>query len=112
MFVGGNTGVMRKRHDLESRRRLVERWQQSGLAAEEFAREAGVSYSSLCRWRREFGPAPAFAEVVARDVVADERTDGGGMHAGVEIAFPTGVLVRVGSEVDESLLRRVVRVLA
>jgi hypothetical protein len=104
---------MKKRHNLESRRRVFDRWQQSGLAAEEFARQSGVSYSSLCRWRREFDrAAPAFVEVVADHGAADEPVDGGGMHVGVEIAFPTGVVVRVGCEVDEPLLRRVVRAVA
>lgn len=105
---------MPKRFDPQSRRRILDRWRRSGLSSHEFARQAGVSYSTLYKWRRELGNTAAFVEAVARDAVLPARPVGAGAGAGsaVEIALLTGVVVRVGRDVDEALLRRVVRALA
>jgi hypothetical protein len=103
---------MSKRHDRKTRRRLVAQWQQSGLTARQFADQAGVSSTTFDRWRREVGSSAAFVEVVARDAASPARAVGGGIDPAVEIALPGGVVVRVGHDVDEVLLRRVVRALA
>ena len=98
---------MPNRRDLQSRRRILKRWTRSGLSSHEFARQAGVSHSTLYKWRRELGRA-AFVEAVAGDPV----TPGGpeGIEAGslIQIGLPCGAVVQVGRDVDEALLRRVV----
>ena len=81
-----------------------------------FACQAGVSYSSLCRWRREFRVAAcpattAFVEVVARDTSSPASPAGGGIDPALEIVLAAGIVVRVGHDVDDALLRRVVRAL-
>ena len=38
---------------MEHRRELVERWNRSGLSAEEFATSHGFGGGSLLRWERE-----------------------------------------------------------
>jgi len=71
-----------------------------------------VSSTTLERWRREVARSAAFVEVVARDAALPARAVGAGIDRSVEIALPGGVVVRVGHDVDEVLLRRVVRALA
>ena len=75
----------------EERARVLARWTKGGLGAEEFARQAGVSRSSLGRWKRALGataqtvrPSPALVEVPApvscHGAVAEVMTNGGAVR--------------------------------
>ena len=99
---------MRTRHDAEARRHAVEQWQRSGLGAKEFAGQAGVCYSTLYKWRRELGNGAAFVEVVPREAASAPRPVAPSIDAAVEIALPTGVVVRIARDVDQAMVRRVV----
>ena len=77
----------------EERARVLARWTKGGLGAEEVARQAGVSRSSLGRWKRALGataqavtavtPSPALVEVpapVSQGAVAEVMTNGGAVR--------------------------------
>jgi transposase-like protein len=102
---------MSKRRDPEARRRILDQWKRSDLSSHAFARRVGVSYSTLYKWRRELGARATFVEVVPRGAAVPARPSRAGIDPAVEIALPTGVVVRVGRDVDEALLRLVVRAL-
>ena len=74
----------------DERARVLARWTKGGLGAEEVARQAGVSRSSLGRWKRALGPtaqtvtpSPALVEVpapVSQGAVAEVMTNGGAVR--------------------------------
>jgi transposase len=105
----------------------VERWEQSGLTAKEFATELDVSPKSLSLWKwklhREGGETESAR---AADEVTRRRSAGGsttparflelvpGLPSGappLEVVFSSGVCVRVPSGFDERTLARVVAIL-
>ena len=92
------------------RRGPVSRWLASGEQASAFAATHGVHFTSLYRWRREFDRDGAFLEVVAADP-RDPR-EGSAFAWNVEVALPSGAILRVGDRADEEFLRRVARALS
>jgi len=104
---------MKKRHDAEARRRILKRWRRSGLSSHAFARQAGVSFATLYRWRRELEPEAGekFIELVGRDAAKHGRIDAGELASALEIALPAGIVIRVGCGADEALVRVVVQAL-
>ncbi len=92
------------------RRGLVSRWLASGEPASAFAARHGVHFTSLYRWRREFDRDGAFLEVVAADP-RDPR-EGPAFACNVEVALPSGAILRVGDRADDEFLRRVARALS
>ena len=78
--AGGGRGRCRPGSRLSRQQRceLAARFEQSGLSAARFARQAGVSSSSLLRWRSKFAgrrdtgspPAGGFAQVQLAGVPA------------------------------------------
>jgi hypothetical protein len=84
------------------RRRILRRWDDSGLSAHDFAPVVGVPVSTLYSWRkRDRSPAPAFVELA----LAPEHA---AAPAPIEIALPRGLVVRVGAGFDPDVLRRAV----
>jgi transposase-like protein len=101
---------MSRRHDEAARRRIVERWERSGLPARRFAARAGVSPWTLYKWRRALRHGAAgFVELISEEPVRPAR---GELDAAIEITLPGGTVVRVGRGVSEAWLRRVVVTLA
>jgi transposase len=105
----------------------VERWQDSGLTAKEFAAELDVSANSLTFWKwklRKVQPGTAAGRVrgkrekLPRDVgvpakflrlvptVKSERA-----IAALELILPRGVTLRVPRDFDEATLVRLVELL-
>jgi len=101
----------------------VERWQDSGLTAKEFAAELDVSPSSLAYWklklRRERGTggkveahgaqpsvaaAPKFLQLLPTTTDAD-------VGAPLELVLRGGVVVRVPRGFDEPTLARLISVI-
>jgi transposase-like protein len=92
------------------RRGLVSRWLAVGVPASAFAARYGVHFTSLYRWRRELDRDGTLVEVVAADP-RDPR-EGPVFAWNVEVALPSGAILRVGDRADEELLRRVARALS
>ena len=98
-------------------RRVLGRWQRSGLTLREFGEKRGIPLSTLSWWRRVFRDASAedgngsSAEhpVVFTEVPKPAKVPR--MAAVVEIVLPSGHLVRVPAGADTSTLRRVLQAL-
>jgi hypothetical protein len=95
----------------------VERWRESGLRANEFAAELGVSAATLAQWKyrlaaeaRSAAPSPATTERVAFVEVSATAEPTVPAKAAAESTFeivlPRGITVRVPSGFDASALRR------
>ena len=108
----------------------IERWQDSGLTAKEFAAEIDVPATSLSYWKwklRQDARAPGAAS--AEEVITDlpkrrrrsaatprflelvERPTDLDVAPMLEVVLCTGVVVRVPSQFDEATLRRVATLL-
>ena len=94
-------------------RRMLARWQRSGLTLREFGEQRGISLSTLSWWRRVFqsagdeaenGTAVAFTEVLPPANLP--RTP-----AVLEIVLSSGHLVRVPAGADTDTLQRVLQTL-
>ena len=105
----------------------VERWQQSGLTAKEFAVELDVSPKSLSFWKwklhREGGPTASVGDASevedGRSVTTSKAAPRflelvPGMPRGappLEVVLSSGVSVRVPAGFDERMLARVIAIL-
>lgn len=101
----------RKRRSDSERTDIVERWQQSGLVAREFAAQQGLNVSSLYLWRQQLraaqqqpaldaeGRKPAFSELR----LATEKPQ----SIDVEIVARNGLVVRVRADISVRALRQV-----
>jgi hypothetical protein len=98
-------------------RRVLGRWQRSGLTLREFGEKRGIPVSTLSWWRRVFrdagaeqmNGAPAENPVVFTEVPPPanvRRTP-----SVLEIVLPSGHLVRVPAGADTGTLRRVLQAL-
>jgi hypothetical protein len=94
---------------------LIDQWRAAGCTARVFARERGVSVSTLFRWRRRLAAATPDADrrppdaghlVPVRLVSALE--DGA---TALEVTLTTGDQIRIGSGVTPETLRCGVQVL-
>jgi transposase len=119
-------GERRRMWSEEQKQLIVAEAMQPGALVAEVARRWGIGTGLIYTWRRqmrrgELGamPVPAFAEVTVTafstmaepeplapppemSVAADDRGAGR-----IEVALPCGATVRVGRDVDEAALRRV-----
>jgi hypothetical protein len=115
------------RADREEWAKVVQRWQDSGLTAREFASEMGLKATTLSYWKwrlkRESEPSfkearrgskarsahltlPRFVEVSATKTESVEAT-----HAPLELVMARCV-VRIPNGFDDNTLRRVLALLA
>jgi transposase len=97
------------------------RWRDSGLSVSEFCWREEVSPPSFYQWRKRLRRAPNSGsrgtgvpvfvpvEVVSSAGVPSPLAGGVTEGALVEVVTPRGVTVRIGSQVDESRLRSVLR---
>lgn len=81
------------------------RWRASGQSREQFARAQGLSPSTLYRWTQQG------TEEKAQRGFAEIRVVGSVAGAPLEIAHPSGCVVRVRGGVDEAQLAAVLRAL-
>src|SRR4051812_45880956 len=121
-------GERRRMWSDEQKRLIVLEAMQPGALATEVARRWGVGTGLIYTWRRqmrqgEFGampvPAPTFAQVTVAPAPAmaepeppaltpEVPVEAGDRGVGqIEVALPCGATVRVGRDVDEAALRRV-----
>jgi len=106
-------------------RRLVERWERSGLSQATFCRQQGLRYERFLWWRKRFGGKPAAVArrkglgasrsgpklefVPVRLKVPEAVT--AGSDWGCELVMGAGTRVRLRREPDPELLLRIVGVL-
>jgi transposase len=123
-------GERRRAWTVEQKRLIVAEAMQPGVTATEVARRWGIGTGLLYTWRQQFFagelgeppmPAPAFVQVSLAPPAQPEAAPahppavkaGTALAAGqMEIVLPGGAVVRVGSDVDGSALRRVLVALA
>jgi len=104
------------------RRRILDRWDRSGLSASAFAPTVGVSPWTLYAWRQRTrggrlasgggdcrvpstAIVPAFVEISA---IGDHAADHGDGEGRIEISLPRDLTVRVAPGFDADTLRRAV----
>ncbi|MHC4252929.1 MAG: IS66 family insertion sequence element accessory protein TnpA [Planctomycetota bacterium] len=86
--------------------RIVADWRRSGLGVRAFCRKRGVGEHSFYAWRRRLRDEGA-ASVAAKGRFLPVRVvSRGPAGAGIEIEFPTGHVVRAGSDVEADALAR------
>ena len=95
----------------ESRARAtLEDWRRSGLSAAKYAKRAGVSGTTLTRWRARFGDSevssPRFARVVLRESPKAVARD----ECEYVIEVGNGRRIRVGAGFDADELGRLLAV--
>ena len=119
-------GERRRMWSEEQKQRIVAEAMQPGALVTEVARRWGIGTGLIYTWRRqmrqgELGamPVPAFAELTVTPPPAmaepepvaapPEVPAKAGAHdpGRIEVALPCGATVRVGRDVDEAALRRV-----
>lgn len=110
------SGVMAGKSTRQEWAKRVERWQDSGLTAAEFAAEAGINPRTLTYWKWKLGkerggrgrrkrsaePKVEFVEVASL---------AGAVPAPIELVVDGRYVVRVSSGADVELLSRVLEVL-
>jgi|MudIll2142460700_1097286.scaffolds.fasta_scaffold29883_4 transposase-like protein len=97
-------------------RRVLARWERSGLALSEFARRQGIAPSTLGWWRYVFRhagrrgtPSPPRARARFVEVKRDEAPSAS--PAVLEVVLRTGQVLRVPADFDVARLRAVVTAL-
>jgi hypothetical protein len=98
-------------------RRVLARWQRSGLTLREFGEKRGIPPSTLSWWRRVFrhageedgNGAAAETPVVFTEVPPPANVPR--TSAVLEIVLPSGHLVRVPAGADSATLQRVLQAL-
>ena len=98
-------------------RRVLARWQRSGLTLHEFGEKRGIPPSTLSWWRRVFrhaGDEEGNGAAAENPVVFTEvplPTNVARTSAVLEIVLPSGHLVRVPAGADTDTLQRVLQAL-
>jgi len=98
-------------------RRVLARWQRSGLTLREFGEKRGIPPSTLSWWRRVFRDAGAEdvnGSSAENPVVFTEVPQPANVPRTpsiLEIVLPSGHLVRVPAGADTGTLRRVLQAL-
>jgi len=101
-------------------RRMLARWQRSGLTLREFGQQRGIPLSTLTWWRQVFRRAgepvnAASKSVPARDAVVFTEVPRPATvptpSAVLEIVLRSGHVVRVPSGADTTTLQRVLQAL-
>ncbi len=121
-------GERRRMWSDEQKQLIVAEAMQPGALVTEVARRWGVGTGLIYTWRRQMrqgelgampvpapsfaqvtvAPPPTFAEPEPASPMPEVRTEADGSDAGlIEVALPCGATVRVGRDVDEAALRRV-----
>ena len=98
-------------------RRVLARWQRSGLTLREFGKKRGIPASTLSWWRQVFrrageeevNGAAAENAVVFTEVPKPAKVPG--TPVGLEIVLHNGHMVRVPTGADSDTLRRVLQAL-
>ena len=98
-------------------RRVLGRWQRSGLTLREFGEKRGIPPSTLSWWRQVFRRAneeegnSAAAENAVVFTEVPKPSNVPRTSAVLEIVLPSGHLVRVPAGADTGTLRRVLQAL-
>jgi len=99
----------RRRRSADERSVVVERWQQSGLTASDFAAQEGLNASSLYLWRKQLKAAASDGEAGERKQVFSELrlSAASAQPSHVEVVARNGRVVRVHGGIDARTLQQV-----
>ena len=101
-----STGQAAEERTAYWRERIAEQ-ERSGIPVQQFCKEKGVTEQSFYVWRKRLRKqAPARFAVVETGAARQQAA-----KTGLELVLVTGERLRIGSEVDLSLLRRIVEAL-
>jgi transposase-like protein len=85
--------------------------ERTDLSLRAFAEQHGIDVQRLYRWKRELRREVSDVEPVRFEELVVRRSKMENDAAGIEIVVPSGCVVRIGADFDESMLRRVLAVL-
>ena len=94
------------------RGRLLEELEESGLSVAAFARERRISAWTIYSWRRQKRERQVQKEDGSAPFIQVKVAPSGSFPAPLEVELNDGVRVRVPSDFDEHVLRRLLGVLA
>jgi hypothetical protein len=107
----------RRHRTPKEKARILREHRRSGLSLLAFARQQGLCYASLLRWRARPPTRPTPAGVVARfDAQADPRfvrvkIEGDGLSGDYVVSWPGGRSLKIPSHFEPESLRRLLSVL-
>lgn len=103
----------RVRTSLEQRRLILAEFERSGLSAVQFAKQAGLKYSTLAAWvlreRRSKSPSPAPAVRLLEAVASPAQ---GGTSSALILQLPGGARLEVNNTPQAALAAELIRALA
>ena len=106
------TGPERRRSWTEDQKRaLVSEAFAPGAVVTDVARRADLSATLLYRWRRQFGAADGFAQVMIAGPAAEARGTVSPVPA-IEIDFANGIRVRLPASIPPELAAVIVKALS
>ena len=91
--------------------RILRKHGRSGLSLLAFARQHGLCYASLLRWRARSSPRPTPADTQADPRFVRVRIEGDGLGGDYIVSWPGGRTLKVPSRFEPESLRRLLSVL-
>jgi hypothetical protein len=91
--------------------RILREHGRSGLSLLAFARQHGLCYASLLRWRARPGPRPTRAETQADPRFVRVKIEGGGLGGDYIVSGPGGRSLKIPPHFEPESLRRLLSVL-
>lgn len=95
----------------EEKARILGEHERSGLSLLAFARERGLCYASLLRWRARRLARPTPAETPADPRFVRVKIEGGGLGGDYVVSWPGGRTLKIPSQFEPESLRRLLGVL-
>ena len=95
-------------------RRAIKRWRQSGLTAQAFCTENGLSQASLYAWQRILAQRDAETVPFAQVHLLSDKTNGPCAttdNTAFELVLANGRMLRISTDFDAPALRRLLPLL-
>lgn len=91
--------------------RILREYGRSGLSLRAFARERGLCYASLLRWRAGRLPRPTSAQTQADPRFVRVKIEGGELGGDYLVSWPGGRSLKIPPQFEPESLRRLLGVL-
>jgi hypothetical protein len=96
---------------LEEKDQILREYRSSGLSLLAFAREQGLCYASLLRWRARRLPRPTLGQTQANPRFVPVTIEGDGLGGEYVVSWPGGRCLKIPLQFDPESLRRLLDVM-